>query len=396
MNILLVTLSYPPLNNAQSIRWGYLTHYFRKLGCSVSIVAPDICSHEEGVIPCSSGITISKLLSHSSREKRNNFLLKGLLYLYETVSLGDAYIEWAFRLKRCLNKLDLRRFDVIVFSVELSISTILPILSLRHPVIVLDIADPPIPGRFSGFSFYKPIYDRVFVRILSRVAGVVYTGYSPKYCLEEKFQVLKEKRNLVLYQGFPTLYMHNSAKEKLDNDKLKIFYAGNFIKDIRDPVLFANVLSNFRKEILFVHAGNDIWKSLFEDKLQESFIYLGKLSHEETIKWYRSMDILLYLGNTTSCQQSGKYFEYLGFKKPVLHIYQNFRDDTVSLFSAMPAGISVFYDKLSLDLAMKRLLSTFKANVLNLHVSKYPEDLLMNFSWEYLSRKYISFLEDLC
>lgn len=392
MKILLITLSYPPLNNAQSIRWKYLVHHFRELGYSVSIIAPDVCSQEEGVIPCNPGVTVSKLLSPDSRRKKNNKLYKWILYLYETMSFGDAYIEWAFRLNQCLKKIHLSDFDVIIFSVEPHISTVLPVLRLDHPSVVLDIGDPPIPGYFSGIGFFEPLYRSILKRIFSKVKGIVYTGYSPKFCLEKKFSILRKKKSIVIHQGFPSNFI-NSFNRITNNKQLKVFYAGNFIGKIRDPSLLADVLSEFKKEILFIHAGNDKWINMFKNRLQESFIYLGKLSHEEVINWYKSVDVLLYLGNATSCQLSGKFFEYLGFRKPMLHIYQNFRDDTVFLFHAMPVGLSVFYERLSLRLALKRLIDTFKSGYLSFYTVKCPKDLLLKFSWKGLAQEYLSFLE---
>ena len=173
---------------------------------------------------------------------------------------------------------------------------------------------------------------------------------------------------------------------------MKLFYAGNFIKHLREPCLLVDVLSEFKEEILFIHAGNANWKEYMEEYLGKSYLYLGKLLHSQVLSFYESADVLLYFGNSTCCQLSGKYFEYIGLQKPILHIYQEFCDDTISLFSTMPGGISVYYDKLVLKTAIRKLLDLFYSRKLDAFVKRYPLDVIEMFSWKALAGKYLNFL----
>ena len=395
MNILLVTFSYPPINNAQAIRWKNLVSFWREFGCNVKIVAPEVCKNQEGVIPCYSGITTSKFLSPDASKKKKKSFYRWLLYFYEVLAFGDAYLEWAIRLYRCLRKIDMNKFDVVIFSMEPHISSVLPLLRISCSNLVIDIGDPPYSCYFSKLKVYDGIYRKILNKIFLKTSGVVYTGYSPKFCLEKKFHVLRQKMSTVIYQGYPVLLPSKFAKYSFNTRKIKLFFAGNFIEVIREPILLSRILKEFKDDIDFIHVGNDYWFSLFRKQLGDSYIYLGKLPHEKVINLYKKIDVLLYLGNSTSCQLSGKYFEYLGTKKPILHVYQNFQDDTLKIFSIMPFGFSSFYEELCLRLTFKRLISSFKTGRLPSCCRAGFDDIVSVFSWRSLAKSYLSFLEEL-
>lgn len=396
MNILLVTYSYPPINNAQAIRWGYLVESFINYGHQVTVLVPNICRNESFYVKkCESGITVRLLARGRSKNLKDKKSLRFLLHLYENLVLGDAYAEWAFRLLFCLRKVKLKLFDVVIFSSEPHIANLIPVIFVDHPNIVVDIGDPPVAGYFSGIKFFQRFQEQVFSRVLKKTKGVVYTGFSAKRCLEDQFPFLREKKSVVIHQGYLEDIEDYSNLKVISDKRLKLLYAGHFLKDIRDPNLLVKVLDKFRNDVLFVYAGSTYWSQFFERRLKHNYFYLGSLSNKEVISYYRKMDVLLYLGNSNSCQQSGKYFEYLGAGKPILHIFQNFNDDTIPVFTLSPVGLSSYYEELSLTTTISRMLEYYRSgNLLDL-AKRLANEFVRGFSWNELAKKYLLFLEDI-
>ena len=102
--------------------------------------------------------------------------------------------------------------------------------------------------------------------------------------------------------------------------QIKLRYAGLFIKDIRDPRLLFSKMKDWQSAVkLTVCGGID---SCFVSG-NEHVNFIGWLSEDEIDEFFADADCLLYFDNKRGLQTSGKIYELLATKKPILFLYDN-------------------------------------------------------------------------
>ena len=397
MKILVVSLSYPPLNNPQSIRWRALSKLLAKQGIDLEVLSlklpfadfTDINSNFNirRIYSPITGFLLKKFLLSGDRIK-NSYLRVWLLKLYEIFSFGDAFIDWGIRTSYELAKIS-NDYHRIIFSCEPHIATLLPTFFVNNKKVILDLADPPIPNYFLGTPIFpfKQIHEIIFYLALKRAQKVIFTGYGVKEFYEDKYPFLKGK-SFVITQGFPKeLYYYSLSKPQTSNNPPVLSFVGNFIDNIREPTELINAVSKLN--IKFVYVGKiDRWSNFLKRKLGSRFIFLGRKSNEEALKVQLNSDVLIYIGNKVPYQQSGKLYEYLGSNKPILAIIQNKKDDAIRLIEKFKCGIVCKNSEEEIFISVKKIL-------LNKHrfLNSRKDYLKLNYCWDTLARKYKYILE---
>lgn len=105
-----------------------------------------------------------------------------------------------------------------------------------------------------------------------------------------------------------------------------ITYAGKFLfgKSFRNPANFfgaIKILKNQGIDVFFQYIGEinmDIEKMAEEYGISSQFRALGHMPYNNTISYMKGSDLLLLIGNGQETEQTGKIFDYLGCKRPVL------------------------------------------------------------------------------
>jgi len=407
MKLLLIALSFPPINNAQSIRWKYLVENLVKQGVNIEIIAPYVNSNIQLDLDIKQSTTIKRINPGKivslffqkkdivMREKKLFSLTKLLTYCAENLLLGELFWEWPFKVKNILSNEDLlQRYTAIIISVEPHIATALPALFTKHKNIVLDIGDPPVSNYFLKYPIFQRFHNFIFNLVIKKTKGVVYTSWNLKLCLEKKYKNLKEKKHTVIHQGYSNISIENSIN--IRKKKINLFYPGSFHKSIRNPKLLIDILSK-KDNINFFFAGpsNPDLISLFRKKLTNRFFYIGNIPHSKVKSLYPKFDVLLYFGNKTACQLSGKFFEFIPTNAIILQIYQNVLDETLVFSKNTYTIIPVFYEKLCLNQAIKFIESLLSQPFSSNKIVKYRKLFFKEFSWYNLASKYLEFLETL-
>ena len=399
MKLLIVSLSYPPLNNPQSIRWKNLSELLAKQGINLDIISLKLPFTNTKVKE--NKISIRRLYSPITSFLLKNFLLSGdkvkkshlkkwLLRFYEFFSLGDAYIDWGIRVSYELKRLS-PYYDRIILSCEPHVATFLPVFFIDSDKIILDLADPPISNYFLNISFFpfKQLHEAIFRLALRKANKVVFTGYGVKEFYEKKFPFLKGK-SFVVTQGFPKDFYNYSLSISNFNSPPVFSFVGNFIKNIREPITLVKVLSKFNVKFAYV-GKEDAWSDYCRKILKSKFIFLGRMPHEKALKAQLKSDVLVYLGNKVPYQQSGKIYEYIGSNKPILAIVQNETDDAIKLIEQIKCGLVCRNNETEIFVSIKKILLKLreKKDIIRKH-----NRLKLNYCWDALAEKYKSIIEE--
>jgi len=418
MKILIITYLFPPIWEAQSIRWYYIAKSLTYLGCSVDILTVnpflekrniDIKANIERIPPGLFEYFLFKfkrnlnLENEESKTIRTKFFFKFLKKLYrlnrrifENLFLGDIRIEWFLNFifyyyKTLRHKVSY--YDYIICAHEPIVDILIALfLKKLHPQInlVVDIADPLTADYYP--KFWKPVLQKIENTVLHKSDLVLVTNELIKKKYIEKYHVNPEKL-IVITQGFDEKLIKDCYKQKRKNRNktLNLFYAGSFYSS-RDPKSLFKVLRYF-PNIRFYYAGrneNYLPKDLLK---QEKIIYLGVLSHEEVLNIAKSMDILVYISNKNFHQTPGKIFEYLGLCKPILCIVYSDRDPIINLINDLKVGFIAQNKEEDIYKQLGKIINLWQMGKLDL-THNFNADKVKRFSWQFQTKKLLRFISN--
>ncbi len=358
--ILLVAYAFPPLEDAQSLRWYYLSQELAKLGYYIDVVT---IKHPAPLdYKIHNNITIHRVypgffesvaykiknkigVGDSDNEKKRISLkfkaAKSIYFLFRSffgaIFPGNITTEWYPFVKKYFNNyINVQNYDFLITSHEPWVDSLLGLyIKKKNPRIkwVGDFGDPYV-------SIYTPKFKLFFEnkienKIYKNTDLLIFTNKTVYNSLTNKYSYLEKKKHLILEQGF-------NIKLKQQNSKNKIFtmvYTGTFYKDFRNPFEIAKALSMLDFKFRFIVAGrNEQFNYLFKP-LGKKYKFLGFRSHKYILKLQNRADLLIHLSNKQIEQVPGKFYEYLGSGTPILMIYQNDKDQLIKLTKKLGCGL---------------------------------------------------------
>lgn len=251
----------------------------------------------------------------------------------------DIYSSWFFEIKKHLKGL-LEKNDIrCVFTTSPPASTHLIgefIASAYRIPWIMDIRDSMVNN---------PNYKRSIVTYCS---NKIATYYEKRFTLKadkvisvsqpiidnmaDRLGDFVYNKSKVIMNGYDAEDFNNHSFPKRDKKKLKITYTGSFLGRIT-PLYFLNALKSLiinnsviSDHILLNFVGRfsiDIKNLIFELRDQIEINLIGSVTHQEAIKYQQNSDLLLLIlapevGKYANEVISGKIFEYMAAKKPVL------------------------------------------------------------------------------
>ncbi len=167
-------------------------------------------------------------------------------------------------------------------------------------------------------------------------------------------------RRLVVTQGYDAHFVDDpalAATVDFDNDTLELLYTGSFYTFRRADALIEAVTAvpGVRLSIGTINAPDYVRRAVEEHP--DKFRLLGFLSHRTALSAQRRCDVLVNIANADPVQVPGKVYEYLGARRPIVHMRGVDEDATSELIDAVGGGWHVSAN--SGDLA--EILRTLKA-----------------------------------
>ncbi len=173
----------------------------------------------------------------------------------------------------------------------------------------------------------------------------------------------------------------------------KLFFSGAIVIPRRDvtPILQALLKACETKNFEAVFAGASNKPELFKkyEKLSQGKIkYIGKQSHQQVVSLQREADVLINVGSENKNTISGKIFEYMSRRKPVISTYKI--DDEPSMEYLKKYGYALFIDeRASAEENAKKIIG-FLENLPS--VDKTPQELEAIF-YKNTAKAFIDYLE---
>lgn len=353
-NVLIVTYGYPPAN-APSVQRPYsVAKYLDKEKFNVTVLS---CSNIDSPFGFNSdfdetlpnvklikikalvGSNVSSLRKDkmSDRKTLKQQFKKKLFDILSGLVIPDKAIFWFFPIKNYLkkNKHLIENTD-IVFTTSPSFSNHLVgrYIKKRNLAVnwIAELRDFHYLERYNKRSFKSIINGMLEKSVVKDSDQLSFISGAMKKIYSEFYHDYKNKMN-VIYNGFDkTEFSNTIGVDKLEEDKIIIFYAGSFYRGLRSPVPLLMLLDELVKkgklkenQFRIRIAGNFENELLNDIKFYNSYKnidFLGSITREEVQEHLAKSTLLWLIVGNKPTHYTGvpiKFFEYIFSQRPILN-----------------------------------------------------------------------------
>ncbi len=252
------------------------------------------------------------------------FLSRGVSFLIGRFLFPD---EWIIEKKQTLNYLTLqnKQYDVVIASmIPFSMGEIA--LELRKnnvtSKVIFDIGDP-LSENAANIKDPKKVKKANYEKkLLAQADAIVVTNELTKKYYLSLDQTLPEHKISIVTQGVNEALFSIPKSSIFDLSKLKIIYAGIFYPGLREPQAFFEAIRQIQNPNIETAIYGETNKFGVEEEVQK-IIFLPRIPQTELVEKYKKSNLILYIDNAYGIQTSGKIFELLMLKTPILMLYNN-------------------------------------------------------------------------
>jgi glycosyltransferase involved in cell wall biosynthesis len=345
--VLVITYYWPPSGGAGVQRWVKFIKYFKDQNINPFIISvdPDFASYPlidnslKNDIPDNTNVYLTKTNEPYSfykkinnnqtpyagfaNEGRPNFFQKIARFIRGNFFIPDSRKGWNnFAYKKAVEILEKENIDTVI-TTSPPHSTQLIGLKLKETQNIKWIADLRDP--WTDIYYYKSMLHTKWAkqkdlnyekRVIEKSDKVVVVSDSIKQLLLNKSNLVKESKIYIIPNGFDDDDFLVSSKN--NNSKFLLSYVGTITKDYPLDSIKKSI-SNLNINLEFTGKADEPTKLL----LNEVASFNNHVKHKESINLLLASDMLLLVIPKISNNKgilTGKLFEYLGARKPILCI----------------------------------------------------------------------------
>lgn len=263
----------------------------------------------------------------------------------------DATVLWVKHARHAIE--DLFRtwpFDVALIMHEpasaLCLADVLERISVPW---VADLADPVLAPYTR--PWWRERARRLEAASLGRARQVTVTNASTAALLRQRHPSISFKATVVR-QGFAT-----GIAGPLDGSEgpLRLLYTGRFYSFRRPDALLAAI--GEVDDVVLTIAGPEMPDSVVQAaaRMPDKVVLMGDLSYEDAKALQGRADVLVCVANADTVQVPGKFFEYLGAARPILHLKASEGDELQRILDELGRGEAVMNEPGGICAALRAL-----------------------------------------
>ena len=423
MRILIIAYEFPPSPSPGALRWCYLARELAENGHDIAVLAPRLplsgsalATPENVRVLRTFAGPITGMLEWNARGKSTKpkgslldtptaqtntdtnwkyALVHAVKGLQGILQFPDARAEWRPWAARALEaEIAVCRPDLIISAHEPATTLQLGFAATRRGIPwVVDLGDPVLapytPRRWRSRA------ARLERQICKSASHVVVTTEAARSLLMERHGLDPDSIS-VLTQGFEDRDGAESGQLDIEfgSASLELLYCGRFYPFRKPDQLLAAMdgLDGVRLTIISpeLPAGCTKLAALEGGKVR----YLGHLRHGEALALQRRADVLVSIGNDgMAAQMPGKLYEYLGAKRPILHLLgEGGEDPAAALIDSFGVGWSCVNDAGAVRDRLEKLLAA-KHNGALAQARVGAWAAIEAFGWSRIGRRYSALVE---
>lgn len=374
MRIAVVAYEYPPLSSPRALRWGYLARELALQGHSVCVLTPhaEPLSDEADDELCNLDVQrtfagpvrgTQVVLREVWRRLRRRQALRGpeagrftaaaapfTVWKRVLVRWLDRIVGWPLfpDIRREWNPWAWRRLrrlqhtwapDVVVCSHEPASAVVLARRAAAAGMrVVVDAGDPILcqytPRRWRARAF------KLESAMMTDVNGVVVTNTQTARLLRRRHPGSRAEMAIIT-SGHVTagsVELDGSLNSLFDGNRLEVLYTGRLYSFRRLDMMLEALSSEPQVRLTVITPSAPSYLLEAVAAMPDQVRVFGPWLHAKVLQAQRQCDVLLNVANDQAVQTPGKFFEYLGAGKPVVHVTRNRRDFAADLLRGRGYG----------------------------------------------------------
>ncbi len=376
---LLITYYWPPAGGAGVHRWLRFSRYFKENGWDLHVYCPENAAWPTIDTSLISDVSANlKIIRHSifephkylgkknnpnqgsgiTQQKKGSLLQRIIIWVRGNLFIPDARVFWIKPSARFLNtylKQHPEIDTIISTGPPHSMHLIGRKIKKKHPKIqwVADFRDPwteidfyqdLLPGKWADKRHKKR--EKAVLEEADKVITISETGAAD-------LERIGNRKVDVITNGF--IFPEFDAKMVLLDEKFSVAHFGS-MPFARNPQVLWDALKELVTEIpqlrnslqikLIGPVDFHVIEKLKSAGLEQYLVQIPSVSHQESIEMQRKTQLLLLVANRTGNVKgilTGKFFEYLGAKRPILAIGET-DSDLESAMKHTAAGLFAGYE----------------------------------------------------
>lgn len=355
MKILFIAYYYPPVQSIACVRTEAIVRELEKYGCDIRIVTS---TENESFEENKKIYRVKHQLKKRNKSKNKIFRLVQKRidkYFFSLFNFPDQMANWipeAF--KYCDKIMQNEEIDLILSSSSPYSSHVLSnkLKSKYNIPWIADFRDLWTQNHAYRYSNFRRLIEELFEKKIMSKADCLITVSKP---LRDSLYSFHKKKTVEIINGFSQIDFNQYYKYKKSKLPLTIVFAGNIWKNYKYDfkILFAS-LSELKDSYKLDENSLSVefYGSFFKGEKIIDYYDLNnivkiheKISREMMIEKQIQTDLLLFFAWTDPLYPgiyTGKIFEYLSVKRPILSVGGIPGDVVPKLLEATSSGISCF------------------------------------------------------
>ena len=429
--ILIISYYWPPAGGSGVQRWLKFVKYFRKFGYEPIVYTPDnpeYMAQDPGLlseIPSGTTIIRRKILepynlykiltgkrgesikpgfiAREAKGGKGKFTEKLSLFIRSNVFIPDPKCFWIRPSIRFLNRyLAENPVDAIIstgppHSMHMIAKAVAKRRNIRW---IADFRDPwtkMYTFKYMNNTFLTTLLHKRMERNVVRSADAVVVVTN---LMRDEFLELGPKRIEVITNGYDASDFEHLREEV--EEKFTITYTGLFVKD-RNPSVLWKILGEMVRDIpgfrenlairIIGHTDSSVWQEISSNTLDNSLINMDYMPHNEVVKWQQRARVLLLAGGQEPEAKgilTGKFFEYLAARRPILSFGPIGGDMDVALRECEAGAMFDYSDYAGARGWIEKQYELYKKGEIYI-----PSGKIENYSREGLCRRMSSLLDEI-
>jgi hypothetical protein len=416
MRILLIAYEFPPSASPQSLRWTYLVRELALIGDDVHVLTIDLGGAGHGLPALPANVTVHRtypgpfrgIVAWRRKRRQYHGRLRPSTPRQSSAPVGKIRPGWKQSVSDVLQRIaayiwfpDLRGEwrKTGVRALRTLLSSLAPdvVVSSHEPATTLELG---LTAKRAGFRWVADLGDPVLApytpaRWRRRAQRLEHEVCRQADCIlvtaDSALELLRSRHRRtsgieVLTQGFPTM-QPQTGRPGPDDASVHLFYAGSFYSFRRPEALLQAVLATpgVKLSIASINAPESIRRASSEHPAKIRL--LGFLPHADTLRLQRDADVLVSIANCDARQVPGKFYEYLGAARPVLHLHDAQADDAAScLLRKLHRGIVCRNESGAIATRLAWLQQAKRSGTLD-GLFQLEMDPVMEYAWPRLAER---------
>ncbi len=354
INILIISIYYPPILSIASNRIYSFTKYLDKNKFNIFVLTIDssLPYYNEQANVKIYRIKNKALIKRANTNKKSFYLwhkAKAVYNILLNFIIKDEYHYWTKKAKKKgIEIIKDKKIDVILSSYAPVASHLIALnlkRKFKHIKWIADMRDEMSKNIFIN-KYYRNYLKKTEEKIFKNVNAIT----SVSMPILNDFIKLSDN-NKIIFKEITNGYDFELDNNYKKNTTFNISYFGSFYGK-RNPILFLNAIEELYKakeiidfEIKFIGSNNlyNISKTI-----KNKIIITDKINHSKAIEKMKQSDLLLLIHPKTKRKgvYTGKLFEYLASLKPILALIDK-NDVAAELINSCNAGYIADNDNLT-------------------------------------------------